>query len=62
MNNPNILNMLQQAGSPDKLYEMLLQNNPKFKQFVEQTKGMTPDDIAKKYNVNLGSLGSLIKK
>ena len=62
MNNPNIMTILQQAGSPDKLYEMLMQNNPKFKQFVEQTKGMSPDDIAKKYNVNLNALGGFLKK
>lgn len=46
--------------SPDKLYDYMMTNNPKFAQFVSQNKGKSVDQIAKDYNINLNDFYKMI--
>lgn len=38
--------------NPDDLYRELIQNNPQFRQFVEQNKGKTIEQIAQENGIN----------
>lgn len=40
------------SGNPQQYYNNLMQNNPQFARFVQETKGMTPEEVARKYNIN----------
>lgn len=50
--------MVQQAakGDPAALYGQMMQNDPRFRQFVEENRGKTPEQIASEHGIDLGSL------
>lgn len=50
-NNP-MLDALMMGKDPNKVYEEMMQNNPQFRDFVNNTKGLTPIQIIQKYGGN----------
>lgn len=39
-------------GNPEEMYNHMLQNNPKFREFVEQNKGKSPEQIASEHGID----------
>ena len=50
-NMPQIMNILG-AKNPDELFDNMINTNPRFKRFVEENKGRTPEEIAKAYGLD----------
>lgn len=55
----NIMKMLR-SGNPEMIAQQMMQNNPQFRQFVEQNKGKTPEQVAREYGVDLNQLKSMM--
>ena len=49
------------GGDPQAAYNQLLESNPKFKKFIEDNQGKTPEQVAQEngldYSVIMGILG-----
>lgn len=56
----NIKNMLQ-GRNPGEMMQMMLRQNPKFAQFVNENKGKTPDQIAQNYGIDLNQIKNFMK-
>lgn len=55
---PNSMNLMQlvnelQQGNPEAIYNEMYNSNPQFKQFVDENKGLSMQDIARKYGIPL---------
>ena len=46
-----VMKMLR-SGNPEQIAQQMMQNNPQFRQFVEQNKGKTPEQVAKEYGLD----------
>lgn len=46
-----MLSLIQ--GNPEAIYNQLYQNNPKFKQFIDENKDKSLEQIALEYNIPL---------
>lgn len=59
----NLASLISQlkSGNPDQIYKGMVQNNPQFAQFVNQNRGLSPEQIAQKYGVNIEALKNLIR-
>ena len=55
----NVLKMLR-SGNPDQIAQQMMQSNPKFRQFVEQNKGKTPEQVAKEHGIDLSQFKSMM--
>lgn len=42
------------TGDPAALAQQMMESNPQFRQFVEQNKGKSPDQIAREHGFDLG--------
>lgn len=63
-NNTNLeaLSLIARAKKdPAGLYKELLQSNPQFKRFIENSKGKTKEEIARENGIDLGILNQLLK-
>lgn len=40
----------------NSLFDIMLQNNSNFRQFMEQNKGRTPNEIAQAYGIDINQL------
>ena len=49
-----LMQMLR-GGNPEQIAQQMMQSNPRFKQFMEQNKGKTPEQVAKENGIDLGS-------
>lgn len=56
----NIMRLLK-SGNPEQIAQQMMQQNPKFKQFIESNKGKTPEQVAKENGVDLSQFYSLLK-
>lgn len=56
----NIVRLLK-SGNPEQIAQQMMQQNPKFKQFIESNKGKTPEQVAKENGVDLSQFYSLLK-
>lgn len=56
----NIMRMLK-SGNPEQIAQQMMQQNPQFRQFMEQNKGKTPEQVAKEYGVDIGQLKQMMK-
>ena len=56
----NIMRLLK-SGNPEQIAQQMMQQNPKFKQFIETNKGKTPEQVAKENGVDLSQFYSLLK-
>ena len=48
----SLMKMLQ-SGNPEQAFQQMMQNNPQFRQFVEQKKAKTPEKVAGKEGISL---------
>lgn len=55
----SLMKMLQ-SGNPEQIAQQMMQNNPQFRQFVEQNKGKTPEQVAKEHGVDLNQLKGMM--
>lgn len=55
-----VMQMLK-SGNPEQIAQQMMQSNPRFKQFMEQNKGKTPEQVAKENGIDLGSFMSQFK-
>ncbi len=44
------------GGNPDAYFNQMLQTNPRFAQFIQENKGMSPEQIASKYGVDINAI------
>lgn len=51
----NLVKMLR-SGNPDQIAQQMMQSNPQFRQFVENNKGKTPEQVAREYGIDLSQL------
>lgn len=55
-----VMQMLK-SGNPEQIAQQMMQSNPRFKQFMEQNKGKSPEQVAKENGIDLGSFVSQLK-
>ncbi len=54
--------MLTGSGiAPQKIAENMFNNIPQFKQFMIENKGLSPEQVAQKYGVDMSLINKLIK-
>lgn len=56
------INQLKQiaGGNPNAAYNLLMQSNPRFRQFVDENRGKTPEQIAREHGINMGLIDKFI--
>lgn len=59
MQNP-ILQAMQAVNNPGKILEQMLQNNPQIRQFYEQNKDKTPEQVAQAYGLDMNMVQQII--
>lgn len=47
------------SGNPQAMFNQMLNSNPQFAKFVSDNKGLTPEQIAKNYGVDLSQFKNL---
>lgn len=55
----NLMKMLQ-SGNPEQIAQQMIQNNPQFRQFVEQNKGKTPEQVARENGIDLSQFKNMM--
>lgn len=62
MINP-ILKLLAQLKQrdPNEVYRSMYQNNPQFRQFVDNNKGKSPKQIATDYGIDIDTIKALLR-
>lgn len=55
----NVLKMLR-SGNPEQIARQMMQNNPQFRQFVEQNNGKTPEQVAKEHGIDLNQFKNMM--
>lgn len=55
----SLMKMLQ-SGSPEHAFRQMMQNNPQFRQFVEQNKGKTPEQVARENGIDLSQFKNMM--
>lgn len=54
------LNMIKN-GDPEALYQKMMNENPRFRAFVEENKGKTPEQIARENGIDLLQVQNLLR-
>ena len=54
-----VMKMLR-SGNPDQIAQQMMQSNPQFRQFVEQNKGKTPEQVAQEYGIDLNQFKGMM--
>lgn len=49
------------TGNPEAIAEQMLKSNPQFKQFVEENKGKSGEQIASEHGIDLNTLKMLMR-
>lgn len=58
----SLMNLKAMAGgNPQAAFNLLLQQNPQFKQFVQANQGRSPEEIARAYGIDLNQINNLLK-
>lgn len=60
MNIFKVMQMLKNRN-PQEVFNQMMQSNPQFRQFVEQNKGKTPEQVAREYGVDISQLKQMMK-
>lgn len=55
----NLVKMLR-SGNPEQIAQQMMQSNPQFRQFVEQNKGKTPEQVAREHGFDLNQIKSMM--
>ncbi len=52
---PTLMQMANdiQKGNPEAIFQSMYERDPQFKQFIDENKGMSVEDIARKYGIPL---------
>lgn len=58
----NLISRLMGAKNPDALYVDMMNNNEQFRNFVTENEGKSPEEIARKYGVNINPILQMLKK
>ena len=51
---------LMSGRNPQEVFEEMVQQNPQFRQFVEQNKGKTPEQVAKEHGIDLSRFKNMM--
>ena len=54
-----IVNILKN-GNPNAIYNQMLNSNPQFKNFIEQNKGKSPEQIAQENGIDINQIKSFL--
>ena len=49
-----------QSGNPEQAFQQMMQNNLQFRQFVEQNKGKTPEQVARENGIDLSQFKNMM--
>lgn len=49
------------GGNPQAAFNMMMQSNPQFRQFVEQNQGKSPEQIAQSYGIDMNQVRQFMK-
>lgn len=52
---------LMMGKTPEAAYQMLMQSNPKFRNFVNENRGKTPEQIASENGIDLEQITAILK-
>lgn len=55
----NIVKMLR-SGNPEQIAMNLMQKNPQFRQFIEQNRGKTPEQVARENGIDLSQFKNMM--
>lgn len=55
-----LMQMLR-GGNPEQIAQQMMQSNPRFKQFIEQNKGKTPEQVAREHGFDIEQVKQLMK-
>ena len=61
MNNMNAIKSLMSCRNPQDVMQMMIKNDPRFSQFVNENKGLNPEQIAQKYGINFEQVKQMMK-
>ena len=56
--NTNLMNVLSllKSKNPNEVFNQMLQNNPQFRDFVDNNKGKSVEQIAREHNIDMNLL------
>lgn len=54
-----VMKMLR-SGNPAQIGQQMMQSNPQFRQFVEQNKGKTPEQVAQEHGIDLNQFKGMM--
>lgn len=62
-NSKNLIGTLNNIknGNVDSVFNQMMQSNPNFRQFVNENQGMSAEQIATKYGIDMSIVNSLMK-
>lgn len=55
----NLVNAIK--GDPQGIYDEMMRTNPQFKQFVEQNKNKSPEQIASEHGIDLKAIRGFMR-
>lgn len=55
----SVMQMLK-SGNPEQIAQQMMQSNPRFKQFMEQNKGKSPEQVARENGIDLSQLKNMM--
>lgn len=61
MNNMNAIKSLMSCRNPQDVMQMMIKNDPRFSQFINENKGLNPEQIAQKYGINFEQVKQMMK-
>lgn len=58
----SLMNLKAMAGgNPQAAFNLLMQQNPQFKQFLQANQGKSPEEIARAYGIDINQINNLLK-
>ena len=61
MNNMNAIKSLMRCRNPQDVMKMMIKNDPRFSQFINENKGLNPEQIAQKYGIDFEQVKQMMK-
>lgn len=58
----NLISRLMGAKNPEALYQDMMNNNEQFRNFVTENEGKSPEEIARRYGVNINPILGLLRR
>ena len=57
-----ILQNLNKRNNPNNMFSNMLNSNPQFRQFIEENKGKSPEQIAKEHGIDYNEVIKLASR